>query len=82
MPMLKSPAEVPGLVDEFVESYVLWRESCEAVRAAYRDWANCGRDRRDFAFETYRAALDWEELAAEIHSGRAARVRAAATPTG
>jgi hypothetical protein len=65
-----------ALVDEFLESYVCWRESCEAVRAAYREWAGCASQRRRLAFESYRAALDWEELAAQIHAGRAARVRA------
>jgi hypothetical protein len=68
--------ETTGLVDEFIESYVFWRESCEAVREAYREWANSTLHRRELAFENYRAALDWEELAAQVHSGRAARVRA------
>jgi hypothetical protein len=72
------PAEgTAGLVDEFIESYVLWRESCEAVREAYRDWATSALHRRDLAFESYRAALNWEELAAQVHSSRAASVRAA-----
>lgn len=68
--------EVAVLVDEFFKSYVLWRESCEDVRAAYEDWASCAPRRRGVAFESYRAALDWEELAAQLHSARAARVRA------
>jgi hypothetical protein len=67
----------PVIVDEFIESYVVWRESCEAVSAAYMEWANCEPERRELAFESYRAALDWEELAAQFHSGRAARARAA-----
>jgi hypothetical protein len=65
-----------ALVDEFVESYVFWRESCEVVSAAYKGWVNCEPHRRDLAFEDYRAALDWEELAADVHASRAARVRA------
>jgi hypothetical protein len=69
--------EISGLVDEFMESYVAWRESCEAVREAYREWAASALHRRDLAFESYRAALDWEELAAQVHSSRVARVRAA-----
>ncbi len=71
--------EAEGLsarVDEFIESYVLWRESCEAVSVAYAGWANCEAERRGSAFEDYRAALDWEELAAQVHAGRAARVSA------
>jgi hypothetical protein len=66
-----------ALVDEFLESYVFWRESCEAVTAAYESWTSCNSSRRDVEFEAYRAALDWEELAAEVHAGRAERVRAA-----
>jgi hypothetical protein len=73
---LSTAEPCPALVDEFVESYVFWRESCEAVSAAYKGWVDCARHRRDLAFESYRAALDWEELAAEVHAGRAARVRA------
>jgi hypothetical protein len=69
-------------VDEFLESYVLWRESCEAVSAAYEDWASCAPRRRGLAFESYRAALNWEELAAQLHSDRAARVRAASVEPG
>ncbi|MEA2431895.1 MAG: hypothetical protein QOF65_1528 [Thermoleophilaceae bacterium] len=66
-----------ALVDEFIESYVFWRESCEAVRAAYKEWTNCTSPRRGLAFESYRAALDWEELAAQVHEGRVALVRTA-----
>jgi hypothetical protein len=60
-------------VDKFLESYVYWRESCDAVHTSYNEWATCEPSRRDLAFESYRAALDWEELAAQVHSGRAAR---------
>jgi hypothetical protein len=67
----------PALVDEFIESYVFWRESCEAVGSAYREWAESTSPRRALAFESYRAALDWEELAAQVHESRFARVRAA-----
>jgi hypothetical protein len=69
--------EFAALVGEFLQSYVFWRESCEDVRAAYEDWASCAPRRRGPAFESYRAALHWEELAAELHSALAARVRAA-----
>jgi hypothetical protein len=72
-----SSAAGPALVDEFLESYVFWRESCEDVRAAYERWATCEPAHRDFAFERYRAALDWEERAAQVHADRTARVRAA-----
>lgn len=65
-----------ALVDEFVESYVIWRESCEAVSSAYERWAGCKPAQRGVAFETYHAALDWEELAAQAHAARAALCRA------
>jgi hypothetical protein len=52
------------LTDEFVESYVRWREECEAVRAAYERLAGSAPDRRDLDFAMYRAALYREELAA------------------
>src|SRR4051794_31683478 len=83
MPMLNRPEPGPAggdgsaaLVDWFLESYVFWRESCEAVGAAYENWVNCDAERRGRAFEDYRAALDWEERAAEVHAGRTANVRA------
>jgi hypothetical protein len=66
----------PALVDEFLESYVIWRESCEAVSAAYGRWARCEPAERGVAFESYRAALDWEELAAHVHAARTALCRA------
>jgi hypothetical protein len=68
--------EFQAVVDEFLDSYVSWRESCEAVSAAYRSWATCEPPQRGLAFESYRAALDREELAAQVHSDRAARARA------
>ena len=71
-----APRRPAALVDAFIESYVSWRESCESVSAAYDEWVNCKADRRGRAFEDYRAALDWEELAAEAHAGRAASVHA------
>jgi hypothetical protein len=66
------PAEAPRavLADRFIDSYVSWREACEEVRAAYERWAGGESPRRDFAFERYRAALDWEEHAAHIHAER------------
>jgi hypothetical protein len=65
-----------GLTDEFVESYVCWREACEDVRAAYRRWADCQPQQRSLGFATYRAALEREELAASIHSEWAERLGA------
>lgn len=79
---LADPEPIPArdassaVVDEFLESYVFWRESCEALSAAYQDWDRCESLGRRLAFESYRAALDWEELAAQLHAHRTARVRA------
>jgi hypothetical protein len=67
------PAEVavepsPSVTDEFLESYVCWREASESVRTAHEHWATCEPHRRRVAFEGYRAALDSEEHAARIYS--------------
>jgi hypothetical protein len=67
-----------ALPDEFVETYVCWREACEDVRASYRRWADCQPQQRSLGFATYRAALEREELAASIHSPWAERLGAAA----
>jgi hypothetical protein len=53
--------------DEFLESYVCWREACEDVRIAYRRWASCTSGERDLGFAAYRAALEREERASGIH---------------
>jgi hypothetical protein len=57
------------LVDELVEAYVDWRETCARVSDTYRSWAIetgcCGR----VTFGLYMAALDAEEQAAEVYAG-------------
>ena len=53
-------------VDDFVERYVEWREKCQTLDSAYRQWARSNRSERDLAFATYRAALDREEQAAAV----------------
>jgi len=65
-----------AFADEFLESYVCWREACEDVRDAYRRWATCQPKDRRMGFATYRAALEREEHASSIHSDVAARARA------
>jgi hypothetical protein len=54
--------------DEFLESYICWREACEDVRSAYGRWATCASGERALGFAAYRAALEREELASGIHS--------------
>jgi hypothetical protein len=63
------------VVDTFIESYVYWREACSNASAAYGHWANCRPTQRALAFESYRAAVDWEEHAARVHSTWADRLR-------
>jgi hypothetical protein len=71
-----APRASADLTDEFLASYVVWRESCEAVDDAYDYWDRCEPPLRGTAFGSYRAALAWEEFAAEVHSDRTGRLRA------
>jgi hypothetical protein len=64
-----------ALADEFIESYVCWREASEDVRVAYRSWAGCEPHQRSVGFAGYRAALEREEHAAGIHAGWVERLR-------
>jgi hypothetical protein len=57
----------PWLVDEFIESYVCWRESAATVKDAYEHWRDLHGKDRALAFAAYQAALDGEELAARAH---------------
>jgi hypothetical protein len=51
------------LVDDVIESYVMWREEAAGVGAAYDSWALAAADRSALAFAGYLAALDREERA-------------------
>lgn len=64
--------------DEFVETYVCWREACEDVRRAYGRWMNCEPRERGLRFAAYSAALEREEHASGIHSDWAERLGALA----
>jgi hypothetical protein len=55
------------LVDDFIDSYVEWREACAELRAAYRRWAGAPPDDRGLAFLAHGAALDWEHGSALVH---------------
>jgi hypothetical protein len=72
-----SATSLESIVDEFLESYVRWREACEDVRAAYEGWGTCRPPQRLLGFNWYRAALDREEAAARLHSKRVDRLRTA-----
>jgi hypothetical protein len=39
-----------SIVDEFIESYVSWREACEEVRAAYAAWKKSAPAQRALEF--------------------------------
>jgi hypothetical protein len=56
------------LVDELVEAYVDWRETCARVADAYRSWANETARGDRVAFALYTAALDAEEQAAKAYA--------------
>jgi hypothetical protein len=65
-----------SVADEFLYSWVRWREACEDVHSAYRYWATCGPKESELAFEVYLAALDREEQAARIHARRSTALAA------
>jgi hypothetical protein len=57
----------PRLADEFLDTYICWREECAAVSSAYGHWQRAERTDQAAAFAAYGAALDREEHAALIH---------------
>jgi hypothetical protein len=65
----------PWLIDDYVTSYVRWREECESVRHAYRLWQLAALEDRAWAFALYDAALDYEEEAARELQRRIERIR-------
>jgi hypothetical protein len=62
------------LVDNLFESWVCWREACEAVDSTYARWQQCEAAQRGLAFAGYQAALDREDQAAQLHAICAGRV--------
>jgi hypothetical protein len=52
--------------DEFVESYVCWREEAASARGAYDHWLTARHHDEPAAFAAYMAALDREEHAADV----------------
>jgi hypothetical protein len=54
----------PWRTDEFLETYVCWREECELLALAYDAWKSATITDLALAFAAYRAALDREHQAA------------------
>lgn len=54
----------PWRTDEFLETYVCWREECELLALAYDAWKSANITDLALAFAAYRAALDREHQAA------------------
>jgi hypothetical protein len=67
------------LVDRTIGAYVDWREACREVQDAYRSWASATRTLARVTFCRYTAALDAEELAAEVYANLVRRVGDPAT---
>jgi hypothetical protein len=61
-----APRVAPRLADDFLDSYIDWREECAAVSGAYRLWQRAERGDEAMAFAAYHAALDREEHAAGL----------------
>lgn len=66
---------VQSLTDEFIESYVCWREECVLLEEAYETWRTAPLADRGLAFAAYTAALDREQQAASVLRTRAERLR-------
>ncbi len=62
-------------IDEFLDSYVTWRQRCADVANAYDNWRRSPAVGRDFAFSAYNRALDREERAARTHRDCTERLR-------
>jgi len=57
-----------------IDAYVAWREECVAVRTAYLAWRRARAAEAGLAFDAYEAALDREEVAAEVYAALTRRV--------
>jgi hypothetical protein len=61
-------------VDLAVDAYVSWCEECRAVRNAYLAWTHAPAAEAAVAFDAYEAALDREEVAADVYAELMSRV--------
>jgi len=64
----------PWRTDEFLETYVCWREECELLTLAYDAWKSATITDLALAFAAYRAALDREHQAAARLAAASARL--------
>jgi hypothetical protein len=55
------------LADEVIETYVSWREACEAVVRTYAEWCHAPRGERRIGHAVHVAAVDREECAARAY---------------
>jgi hypothetical protein len=55
-------------IDQFIETYVCWREACHGVWTAYERWLRAPRRDRRLAAAAYDAALEREARAAVDHA--------------
>jgi hypothetical protein len=62
------------LVDDMVSAYADWREASRLVHSAYRSWSIGPTVSAGDAFRRYTAALDSEEIAADVYSDLVRRV--------
>ena len=56
------------VVDAAVEAYVRWREECAGARDAYDRWSSAAKADGTLASCAYIAALDREEIAANVYA--------------
>lgn len=54
-----------ALIDQVIESYVVWREACEAVEESYGVWRRAPSDQSAATYADFVATLNREELAAD-----------------
>jgi hypothetical protein len=57
-----------------VDAYVAWRQECVAVRTPDLAWRRARAAETALAFDAYEAALDREEVAAEVYAALMRRV--------
>jgi hypothetical protein len=56
------------LADAAVETYLAWRDECDALEDAYGRWIRAGESEGALAFAVYSAALEREEHASEVYA--------------